>query len=603
MSDNYQQPQFDVSAMTRALAEASPLQASRVLIDMELFEQRDSLTVLNGIYKEFESSQSIMDELVQPIALNLLDGIVSHRQLRLDRTGLSASRLWEEVQIFDYDSRNRHVAEAPVSQKQQLEGMRTPRDYDKNVRKTMTKRKNLEANKDRHFKGNKQAYSAVEFNDDGSRITVYRKQAVAENKGHKWKAADTDHVIPVKQINDQFAKNAFLTDVDLRAITDGDHNLIEISNSLNRAKGAKSFSEMHAAKQELQKKADSGERLSPSEKNQLKNLSRHSEKTYEEAIKKEQQAASEVLKNAQQNALKNIKGAKLEVTKKVGKQAGEQTAYQAIGHAILLFIKPLLFEMNDAIRNGFGKGVDKASTIEGLKFRFTRMMVYVRREILPTLAQAVKDLVKNIFKVIIQGVLDLVTGMFRSVMRIISEGFSAMVGAIKILGRPASEMSGAQKADAIVKLIAATAVTFTIFTFENTLLKGPLAAMPEFVKDIALATLSGIASTIVVYLLDKADLFSVKAELRSKRVEEIFNYRIEQIKLNTDAFTGESIRKLAEDRLRFKAISERINAAIKVDADVNPSVYALADHFKIKLDIRDTNEFLNLLKHSDALVV
>lgn len=600
---NYQQPQFDVSAMTRALAEASPLQASRVLIDMELFEQRDSLTVLNDIYEEFESGQNMVNELVQPIAFNLLDGIISHRSLKLDRTGLSASRLWEEIQTFDYDHHSRSVAETPVSQKQQLEAMRTPRDYDEKVRKTMTKRTNLEANKDRHFKGNKQAYSSIEFNEDGSRITVYRKQALAENKGHKRKAADTDHVVPVKQINDRYAKNAFLTNLDLQAITDGDYNLIEISNSFNRAKGAKSFAEMRATKDALQKKADSGERLSPSEKKQLKNLSRHSNKTYDAAKEKEKQAVSEMLTNAQQKAIENAKNAKLNISFKAGKQVGEQTAYQAIGHAILLFIKPLLFEMNDAIRNGFGKGVNKSDAIEGLKFRFTRIMAYVRREILPTLAQSLKDFIKNFFKVLVQGVLDLVTGMFRSVMRIISEGFSALVGAFKILTRPTSEMSRAQKADAIVKLFAATAATFAVFTLENTLLKGPLSAMPGFVKDITMTTLSGIASTIVVYLLNKADLFSIKAELRSKRVEEIFSHRIEQIKLNTDAFNAESIQKLAEDRLRLKAINERINAAIKDDADVNPSVYALADHFRIKLDIRDTNEFLNLLKSSDTLVI
>ena len=589
--------------MTRALAEASPLQASRVLIDMELFEQRDSLSVLNSIYEEFESGQRIVDELVKPITLSVLDGVLSHRQLKLDRTGLSASRVWEEIQNFDYDQPGQEVADTVVSEKQQLEAMRKPRDYDKNVRSTMTDRKNLKGNKDQHFGDNKQAYSSVEYNDDGSRVTVYRKQDVAKDKGPRWKAADTDHVIPVKQINDLYAKNAFLTDFDLKVITDGDYNLIEISNSFNRAKGAKSFSEMYARKQELQGKADRGETLESPEKTQLKNLSRHSDKTYDAAIAKEKEALAALQENTQQKALNNARQQPGKVAAKAGRQAAEQTGYQAIGHAIILFIKPLFFEVNDAIQNGFGKGVNKGSALEGLKFRFARLMAYVKREIIPTCAKAVKDLLQNFFKVMVQGVLDLVTGMFKSVMRIISEGFSAMVGAVKILSRPATEMSGAQKADAIVKLFAATAVTFTMYTFENTLLQGPLTAMPGFIKDIAMATLGGIASSIVVYLLDKADLFSVKAELRSKRVEEIFSHRIEQIKLNTDAFTAESIRKLAEDRLRFKAINERISAAIEEDADVNPSVYALADHFKIKLDIRNTDQFLNLLKNSEALVV
>ncbi|WP_133060408.1 hypothetical protein [Parendozoicomonas haliclonae] len=569
---------------------------------MELFEQRDSLEVLNGIYEEFESGQRIVDELVKPITLSVLDGIVSHKQLKLDRTGLSASRIWEEVQSFDYNKPGHRSADTAFSQKQQLEAMRAPRKYDEDVRNTMTKQKSLEANKDAHFKNNQQSHSSVEFNKDGSRVTVYRKQKVATEKGHFWKASDTDHVIPVKQINDRYANNAFLSVDDIQGITDSGDNLIEISNRLNRAKGDRNFSEMYAEKCQLQAKKDSGQKLTKPEKEKLGRLSKHTDKTYKAAIEKENQARESIEKQAQETALKNLTKQPGQIANKAGKQAAEQTGYQAIGHAIILFIKPLFYEMNDAIRNGFAQGVNQSSIIDGIKYRFKRLMAYVKQEIIPTCAQAVKDLLQNFFKILIQGVLDLVTGMFKKVIRIISEGFSALVGAVKILGKKESEMSRAQKADAIAKLFAATAVTFTMFTFESLVL-GVLPETPAVLKDIALATLSGVASSLVVYLLDKADLFSVKAELRSKRVAEVFDLRIEQIKLNTDAFQAESIRKLAEDRLRFKAINDDIMTAIDDKKDVNPAIYALADHFKIKLDIRDTDDFLKLLKNTDALVI
>ena len=599
MSKQYQQPQFEVNQVIKALRGASPLQASRVLIDIEIYEQEDSLSVLNSIYEEFDSKSNLIDELVTPLALNILDGIISHKELKLNRTGLSASRIWQEAQEFDYDQ-SLNTVDTAVGKKQQLEAIRVAREYNKDVRKTMSDRKNLENNKDAHFKGNQQAYSSIEYNKDGSRVIVFRKQNVAKTKNNKKRAADTDHVVPVKQINDYYANNALLTNKDLNTITDGSHNLIEISNSLNRSKGAKNFSDMQLEKRTLQEKLNNGELLSNPEKKQLKNLEKHSDQTIEAGVKKQREAEQANLKIAQEKALDNIKNEKWEVSKKAGSQAAEQTGHQAIGHVIILFIKPLLFEITDSIRNGFGDGVDQKNTLDGLKFRFTRLMKYLQREVLPTLIQGAKDFLDNFFKVMIEGVLGLITGMFKSIMKIISEGFSALMGAMDIIRRPESEMSQSQKADAIVKLFAATVISFAVFYFEKTI----LPFLPEgFIRDIALTTLSGIASTIVVYLLDKIDIFSAKAELRSKRVKEVFDFRIQQIKMNTDAYSAESITKLAEDKLRFKSIAEQMSRSIDNNADVNPSIYALSDQFKINLDIKSTNDFLYLLENSDGLVV
>ncbi|WP_160064993.1 hypothetical protein [Psychromonas sp. L1A2] len=598
MDEKYQIKGFTVNEITQALAKASPLQVSKVMIDMELYDQKDSLAVLSNIYQDFESKDSVIDELVTPIGLSILDGIISHKNLKLNRTGLTASRVWSEIKDFSYSTYD--INAQSLSNKQQLEAMRAPREYNKDVRKTMTKREHLEENKDQHFGDNKQAYSSIEVNPDGSKVTVYRKQNTAKAKGQKWKASDTDHIVPVKQINDKYAKNSFISDSDIQAITDGEHNFIEISNSLNRAKGAKNFSDMLDQKRELKNSINAGIKLSAEEEKQFKKLSKHTDKTLEEGVKKQKNAEQRIHRKAQEKALDNLKNDKTGVAKKAGGQASEQSAYQAIGHTIIMFIKPLFYELNDAIKFGFSEGVGKSSTIEGIKFRFSRLMVYVKKEILPTLGQAVKDFCSNFFKVIIEGVLNLVTGLFKSVMKIISEGFSAFVGAVKILNKTEDEMSSAEKADAILKLFASTVVTFVIFYFEATILQ----ALPDnFVKDIALAMLSGVASTIVVYLLDKADLFSAKEEKRSRRVNEVFDYRIKQIKENTDAFEEASIKKLAEDKLQFRSISEQMQNAIHGKRNVNQSVYDLANFLKIDLEVKNTNQFLQLLTKNKELVV
>ncbi|WP_028109581.1 hypothetical protein [Ferrimonas futtsuensis] len=593
------QPTLTSEAVLAQLSGVSPLQASSVLIDLELYEQRESIEVLESVYQEFESRSSVMDELVKPMALSVLDGIISHKDLKLNRTGLSASRVWNEVQQFDYGEGATLSNDAQQS-RQQLDAMRQARDYDEKVRASMTKEKNREQHKEAHFGGAAQGYSDLEVNDDGSKVRVYRKQDKAIEKGSYWRAVDTDHVVPVKQINDRYANNAFLTEKDLVTITDGEFNLVEISNRFNRSKGDSSFSDMLAEKQALEAKQAGGGRLNAKERSRLAKLSMNSDDTYDAAVDKQRQAEKAIHQKAQKKAVENLKDNKWSVSKKAAKQAGEQSAYQAIGHGIIALIKPLIHELMDAVRNGFAEGVGAETALEGLKVRLSRLMRYLKREVLPTLAQGIKDLLSNFIKILIEGVLGLVTGMFKTVMKVISEGFSALVGAGKILMQPDSAMSRAQKADAIVKLFAATAAGFVVYYFEGSI----LSALPKgFIKDIALSTLSGVASVVVVYLLDQADIFSTKAELRSKRVAEIFEHRVAQIKLNTDAFEKAAVTKLAQDKLAFMTISEQMQGLIDADEDVNPAVETLANTFNIELSVKDTDEFLNLLESSDALVV
>ncbi|TKB48449.1 hypothetical protein FCL40_12115 [Ferrimonas sediminicola] len=598
-ADNLAQPALTSEALLAQLSGTSPLQASSVLINLELYEQRESLQVLESVYQEFDSKSSLMDELLKPVALSVLDGIISHKDLKLNRTGLSASRVWNEVQQFDYGEGTTLSNDATQS-RHQLDALRTPRDYDDKVRATMTKESNRERHKQSHFGTAAQGYSDLEVNQDGSRVRVYRKQDRAMEVGSYWRAVDTDHVVPVKQINDRYANNAFLNDADMVAITDGEFNLVEISNRFNRSKGDSSFSDMVAEKRQLEAKQAGGARLSAKERSRLAKLTLNSDDTYDAAVEKQHQAERAIHAKAQQQALKNLKENGLEVGTKAGIQAGEQSAYQAMGHGIIALIKPLLHELMDAVRHGFAEGVGAESATEGLKLRVSRVMRYFVREVLPTLKQGIKDLINNFVKILIEGVLGLVTGMFKTVLKVISEGFSALVGAGKILMQPDSAMSRAQKADAIVKLFAATAASFVVFYFESSI----LAALPKgFIKDIALSTLSGVASVVVVYLLNQADLFSTKAELRSRRVAEIFEHRVKQIKLNTDAFETAAVTKLAQDKLAFMAISERMQGLIEADEDVNPAVEQLARSFNIELSVKETDEFLNLLESSDALLV
>ena len=142
---------------------------------------------------------------------------------------------------------------------------------------------------------------------------------------------------------------------------------------------------------------------------------------------------------------------------------------------------------------------------------------------------------------LLNGIVNAFVGLLKKILQVIMEGFTAIVESIKIMMKPANEVSPAQKADAITKLLATTVITFLGTYFEQSILGFMNGTPLEFLKDIIIMMLTGIASTLVVWLLDQMDLFSVKGEKRLARVKEIFELRIETIKKNTDIFEKTSI--------------------------------------------------------------
>lgn len=598
MDEKFKQKTVSAEELARKLNSSSPLQASKILLETELFEKKSSLETLDEIYDHFENKENLIDELVTPIGMNLLDGIISHKKLKLNRTGVTASRVWNEIKGFDYSTAG--INAASLSDKQQLEGMREPREYNKDIRNEMTKRKNLDKNKEKHFGESLKGKSSIEVNDLGEKIELYRYQKHAKSEGEKSKASDSDHVIPVKQTNDDYAKNAFLTKADVGAITDADFNLIEISNELNRMKGAGSFQDLASRKAALINKKSSGVKLNSKETKDLKKLEGISDETLNNGIECEKQAAEKVLGDAQGKAIDNVKNNKTKIAKKAGKQSLEQTQYQVLGTAIIETIKPLFYELTDSIKNGFEAGVGEADFNAAIKIRFARVMDYIQTRIVPMLTDFSKNFVQNFSKILIEGILGLVTGIFKNIMRIISEGFSAIISAVKIIMSDSDAMTKAQKGDAIVKLLASTVTTFTVFFFSEHI----VSAIPdEFIQDVCLAIMSGVASTLVVYLIDKVDLFSAKYEKRSKLVAEIFKERIDTIKKNTDAFNAASIQELAAQKVAFKKIHEDFESGIDNKFDVTGNVNSIADFMHIELKIRDTESFLETLQRENILVI
>ena len=84
---------------------ASPLEISRLLQQIELYDEKSSQEVLDEVYEKFDSEEHLEDEVLKPVFMSVIDGLLEAtsggRAAR--KKGLTASRVVEECTSFSYD--------------------------------------------------------------------------------------------------------------------------------------------------------------------------------------------------------------------------------------------------------------------------------------------------------------------------------------------------------------------------------------------------------------------------------------------------------------------------------------------------------------------
>ena len=562
MSNNekYTIKELSFDEMLKDLSDTSPLMMSKKLIEYELHDQQDSIEVLNSIYEEFESRDNIIDNLVNPMLLSLADGLVKHPKLNgtFRKTDITPLKLVKEVNTFTY---KQHSA----------------KDIDNNVFLTQAEKtyyNNEKLGVDKDGKKYNKNYHRNEIYDIKSRNKTREEKGLEKDEVI---GKDMDHVNPINHLRQKYQNNPYLYRDDIVKLVGMRENEEYINSSLNRSKGDKTCSEYIASRP----KNENGD-IVDNKGNIL--LTKNEQ---EQKIKLQEETTR----------AQNIESAKM-MTKNIG--------LKGLGDIIILLLKPIWFEIKDMFKNGILYGFDTNDKIEAFLLRLKRVTKFINDNILNTLGDSLKEVLGNFIPMLISSLAKIVPEMFNKITQVISDGFMAIKEAFKIMMKPDSEVSQAQKADAITKIIASAVVPILIFSFEETVLtslkfldKTPL----EFLKDVAMIILSGLATTLVVWLLDQIDLFSVKGEKRLARVKEIFELRIETIKKNTDIFEKTSIEILAKQKLQFKNIIANMNVAIDNNQNINQSVYELANFMQIDLKVKSTDEFLNLISNSKNLII
>lgn len=578
MSANVQKQQ-----QLERLKTASPLEITSVLQEMELYDKKSSQEIIDEVYEEFRTGENVKKQVLKPVFLSVVDGLLEAtaggRAAR--RKGLTASRVVQECEEFRYD---------------QGVGSSTPSDPYMDY-------KNMRERGAEHSRGE---YDRGKFEDKGAmdrykadrvqgekmlrdeytgKTNLYEKQ----NNPHQnyndpthRRQGQTDHIVPLKQIDAEFKHNYALSDGDIKSIANQDANLAVTSAEINQVK--KDLTNQGY----LEMMDEKGNPVDPN--------------TKENMLRLEKEANRAIERSANQAVWHNVKTNK-EVGTKLATDAASQAKDYAAGNLILFILKPLYYEISDIFRNGMKEGVNANRVGEALKIRFGRIKKHVMTNAKAFFGDSILSFVKGFITSLIEGFVQLFVGIFKHVFRVVKEGIMVFVRAAKILfGKDSAHMSAAQKGDAIVKMIGATAISLAGIGIDM-LLDRVAPFIPTTLRVVLSTLITGVASALFMYVLDRIDLFSVRAEQRRDRILEIFDERIKDIREAEQAFNVTAIETLRKQREAFEGISEHIKDGMQKDdiEQINSGLYQMAHFMGVELSYQNTEEFCDYMDSEAAI--
>lgn len=637
------------------LKTVSPLEATQILQQLELYDARSSQEVIDEVYEQFASGENIKDEVLKPVFMSVIDGLLEAtaggRAAR--KNGLTASRVLNECEYFTYDEEldnstnvnayteyknagqdqieyhvklDKYEKEYMVWKETKQGGAPKKPEYQGAVNSNMNQnyngdnRKKLYEDKaamDKYKEDRVQGEKTLTDEYTGKR-NLYLKQDNPNqhynDETHR-KQAQPDHIVPLKQVHDKFKSNYAIDDSDIKRIANVDDNFAVTSAEINQVKKEMTNKEYIEWMDEHGKPVDEKTREKMLGQQKIaekavdvkvnetvaKNLfgkGKVNNETMKAAVEKyKEEHGGEVPSKEQrqeiENQLRKEKTGEIHTT--VTNKALNQAKDYAVGNLILFIIKPVYYEMSDIFKNGLQEGVSANTCIEALKIRFGRVKQYVLKHAKVFLGDNFWEFVKGFVSSLVECIISLFIGVFKQILKVIKEGIKIFVQSAKILfGKDEKKRSPAQKGDAIIKLIGGSVIAISGIAIESLLNK---IGIGEPWSVVLSTMLSGIASALFMYVLDKADIFSIKAEKRRDRIIEIFDERIKDINEASETCNIVAIETFKNQREQYEEINEQIVEGIKSNKinAINEGLYRMANFMKVDLPYSNTDEFCDYM--------
>ncbi|QNA87948.1 hypothetical protein G4G28_04720 [Massilia sp. Dwa41.01b] len=203
-------------------------------------------------------------------------------------------------------------------------------------------------------------------------------------------------------------------------------------------------------------------------------------------------------------------------------QAGKMGLQQAVGLLLTEFLTASFDEVLDAYRKGLRGDTGSAGFFDALRKRLGRIVKRVAAKWQDTLAAFKDGAISGFLSNLATMLINMLVTTGKRVVRVIREGMMAILSALKLALFPPKGMTRAQAGDAALKLLATGLTTSLGIMAEEVAEKAitalfathlpPLAPLAGPVAAVLVATMTGLSSALLVYAIERLDLFGVRRQ-------------------------------------------------------------------------------------------
>ena len=412
--------------------------------------------------------------------------------------------------------------------KSNTEFNREPYDYDIKVDKEGCPIKNKNGDfKKTQFNSTKKKDIFKKMEDNSSVIDGYTgKELGLKNKDKidSHKSIHLEHITSVKEIeisskNHLFAKGETPEErqSDRVGLARNDNNLTLIEGSVNNSKGCEDLQEW------VKKKGDHYD-VKP------------------ELIEREYKKSKNFLEDESLKRQVKKQGTETAITGATeGVKMGRQ---QALGIILYEFFDAVFDELHDVYKNGFSTESSGDRFLHIVKERLSRIV----NRIVSRWKDAGTSFADGFISGFLSNLVTVVINMFirtgTRIVRIIREGFFSLMKAMKMICFPPEGMTIAQAAHEASKLIAAGLVVtggIAIEQYIDTMIKTMpmLEPFADILTSILIGGLTGLATTLIVYAIDKIDFFKVNDDEKHVFIMNKLEASLENLFVEGDVLIAE----------------------------------------------------------------
>lgn len=216
---------------------------------------------------------------------------------------------------------------------------------------------------------------------------------------------------------------------------------------------------------------------------------------------------------------------------------------QAIGLVLCEFFKSTFDEIQDIYERGFSDGFDDGRFISVLKERLSRIAARTVAKWQDACEGFRDGFISGFLSNLVTVIINMFVRTGKRIVRIIREGFFSLLRAIKILCFPPEGMTTGQAAHEASKLIAAGLATIGGIAVEqhidNMIKLAPgLELFADILTTVLIGGLTGLATTFIVYAIDKIDVFKVNEQRRHEVVMGRFETSLNRMFEEGDALVN-----------------------------------------------------------------